>query len=79
MLELNRTWESVLYDLPGLKKRLPNVIIVVVNGGGTVESVIKSFHSGGEDFFKKPYKRNLLAYRIEALNNKKMVKCNIEN
>lgn len=67
MLELNHTWECVLADLSELKTRLPNVIIVVVNGGVAVEVVIKVFRSRGEDFFKKPYKKDLLAKRIEAL------------
>ena len=70
VIELSKDWKDDLYAVQSLKLNFPNILIVIVNGGGTQEAVIQSFRSGGVDFFKKPYDKKLLAERVEALIKK---------
>ncbi len=67
VVELSRYWKKDLSAVHSLKASLPHILIVIVNGGGSQETVIQSFRSGGVDFFKKPYNKKLLAERVEAL------------
>jgi len=67
IVELSGSWQKDLSVIRSLKVKFPDIIIVIVNGGGSQETVIQSFRSGGVDFFKKPYNKKLLAERVEAL------------
>ena len=62
-----QSWKNDLAAVHSLKTSFPQVLVVIVNGGGSKETVIQSFRSGGVDFLKKPYKKKLLTERVEAL------------
>jgi len=68
VVELSRSWKKDLAAVHSLKANLPHILIVIVNGGGSQEIVIQSFRSGAIDFFKKPYTKELLAERVNALS-----------
>lgn len=67
VIELTKDWEDELSIVRLLKTNLPQILIIIVNGGGDRDIVLMSFRSGVNDFFKKPYKPGLLAERMEAL------------
>jgi DNA-binding response OmpR family regulator len=74
VVELTKAWENDLSAVLSLKTSFPQVLFIVVNGGGDREVVIRSFRSGANDFFKKPYNPRLLAERVEALVKTKITK-----
>lgn len=67
IFEPSAEWERELAELLKIKKRTPEIRIIIVNGGESREAVIRSFKCGFEDYFKKPYDALLLAERAEAL------------
>ena len=71
VVELSKSWKNDLAAVHSLKTSFPHVLVVIVNGGGSKETVIQSFRSGGVDFFKKPYNKKLLAERVDALTKKR--------
>lgn len=66
IMELSEAWKGDLMLMSTLKGNHPQLLFIVVNGGGQ-EAVIESFRFGASDFFKKPYNTKLLAERVEAL------------
>ena len=71
VVELSRYWKKDLSAVHSLKTSFPQVLVVIVNGEESEEAVIQSFRIGAKDFFKKPYKKKLLAERVEALLKKR--------
>jgi DNA-binding NtrC family response regulator len=67
IMEISNSWEDVISAIYLLKASIPQAVVIIVNGGGSREAVIRSFRSGASDFFKRPYDANLLAERVEAL------------
>ncbi len=50
-----------------MKKQFPDTIIIVVDGDGDREVIAKAFSYGAKDAFRKPYKRDLMVERVQAL------------
>jgi DNA-binding NtrC family response regulator len=53
------------------KKGLPELNIVLVDGGLTPEQIALAFHEGARDYFPHPYDAKLLADRIKFLAMRK--------
>lgn len=53
--------------LKEFKKNYPCIRILLINGKGNLNILAEAFHLGITDAFKKPYKRELLIERVQAL------------
>ncbi len=67
VLEFSKMWESELKIIRGLLIKYHNLIVIVIDGNSSNEAIIKAFYYGAIDVFRKPYRRELLVERIEAL------------
>ncbi|UCE07301.1 MAG: response regulator [bacterium] len=50
-----------------IKNQFPNIPIIVMNGDGNNELMVKAFSYGVIDAFKKPYKHYLIVERVNAI------------
>jgi DNA-binding response OmpR family regulator len=50
-----------------IKKQHPAVAILVIDGNGDHDVLIKAFAYGAKDGFRKPYERKLVVERIQAI------------
>ena len=71
VLEYSDSLHDHLEFIRHLKKASPLVPIVVVSNSDSMEATVLSFRYGAKDFFKKPYKVDLLIERIDALLHEK--------
>lgn len=71
VLELSSSDESELENIQFLKKNQPLILILVIEGSGATDVVVKAFQLGAKDFFRKPYDSDLLGDRIEGLLRKR--------
>jgi FixJ family two-component response regulator len=67
VLEFSMNWPAEVEVLRKLLVENNSLGAIVINGNRSDEAVVKAFHHGAMDFFAKPYSKELLAERIEAL------------
>lgn len=62
-----RELRPILRSIKSLRNRLPEVIIVLIDGQLDQTQVIQAYRAGIRDYFRSPYDVKLLAERIGAL------------
>jgi DNA-binding NtrC family response regulator len=67
VLECAAHVESALGFVRTLKDRLPQLVVVLINGGISQMQLATAFHQGIRDYFPANYDPSLLAERIENL------------
>jgi len=67
ILELPKILKKDLILIQKVKAKWPDIPVIVVEEEESRESVIECFKCGVDDYFRKPYKPDLLAERVEAL------------
>lgn len=70
VLELSEPISEPLATLKTIKQQQPNLKVIVVNNGHSVNVVAKAFQYGAADFFRSPVNISLLNERIDALIHK---------
>lgn len=62
-----------------VKKRLPDLPVIMISGHGNIETAVSSIHLGAFDFIEKPFKEDRLLLVIQrALENSKLRRENEE-
>jgi len=67
VFELSASWQTEVERLRELMARFKKLCVLVINGNNSEEAIVKVFHYGATDVFRKPYNKKLLVERIEAL------------
>ena len=66
VLDCSRNAQTALRVLPRLTEELPELCVVLVDGGISQQQVASAFEDGVKDYFAEPYDIDLLAERIDA-------------
>ena len=66
LMEISHT-HSEVGIIEDVKKKYPDIKIILINGNGVRDVIAQGFQYGAKDAFRKPYKRDLLVERISAL------------
>jgi DNA-binding NtrC family response regulator len=67
IFDMTRKKKEQLQILNQLKEKLPDIIIVVVNGSEKVQDAAEILAAGAADVFPSPYDSKLLAERVNGL------------
>jgi len=67
IFDMTREKKQRLQILKQLKEKLPDIIIVAVNGSENVQNAAEILAAGGMDVFPTPYDSRLLAERVNGL------------
>ncbi len=67
LLEILGSEGSGIELIKTLRRRFPHVAIVVIDGNGDQDKLVKAFNYGVKDAFRKPYKSDLIAERVNAI------------
>ena len=67
LFEINKNNHSEVEVIKNIKNQFPNIPIILIDGSGNREVMVKAFDYGVNDAFKKPYKCHLLTERVYAL------------
>jgi len=67
LLEITKNNHSEVEVIKNIKNQFPNIPIILIDGNGDREVMVKAFDYGIKDAFKKPYKCYLIAERANAL------------
>ena len=72
VLEIGPDWHADLEIIRRLLLQHPGLCVIVIDGNSSDEAILKAFHYGAMDFFAKPYNKELLVERIEALEQQNL-------
>ena len=67
LFEINKNNHSEIELIKNIKNQFPKIPIILIDGNGDREVMVKAFAYGVNDAFKKPYKFNLISERVSAL------------
>jgi CheY-like chemotaxis protein len=67
VLDCSRNAQTALQVLPQVTQELPDLCVVLVDGGISQKQIARAFEDGARDYFAEPFDINLLAERIDAL------------
>jgi len=67
VFELSASWQPEVEMLRELIARFKKISVLVIDGNNTEEAIVKAFHYGATDVFRKPYSKELLVERIGTL------------
>jgi len=67
LFEINKNNHSEIELIKNIKNQFPKIPIILIDGNGDREVMVKAFDYGVKDAFKKPYKFNLISERVSAL------------
>jgi DNA-binding NtrC family response regulator len=67
VLDCSRNEQAALRILPLVTGDLPELCVVLVDGGISQKQIAHAFEDGVKDYFAEPYDVDLLAERIDAL------------
>ncbi len=67
VLEVSKENPAEVELIKRMKKQFPHIIIIVVDGDQDREVIARAFSYGAKDAFRKPYKRDLMVERVQAL------------
>jgi DNA-binding response OmpR family regulator len=67
LLEITADRPAEVEIIKRIKKQHPAVAILVIDGDGDHDVLIKAFAYGAKDGFRKPYERKLVVERIQAI------------
>lgn len=71
IFDISKKRNEQLKILIELKEKLPDVIVVAVNGSENVQNAAEILAAGATDVFPKPYDSKLLAERVNGLLKEK--------
>jgi DNA-binding response OmpR family regulator len=66
LFEITKKNHSDVEAIKNIKNQFPNIPIILIDGNGDREVMVKAFDYGIKDAFKKPYKCHLIAERVNA-------------
>ena len=67
LFEITKKNHSDVEVIKNIKNQFPNIPIILIDGNGDREVMVKAFDYGIKDAFKKPYKYYLIVERVLAL------------
>lgn len=68
VIECTDQIEACLEFLAPLKRKIPDLIVILVDGGLSQSQLARAFRDGATDYFKVPYDVSLLAERVDRLS-----------
>lgn len=67
LLEILNTFSGEIELIKEIKAAFPDIIILLIDGGGDINLIARAFRYGIKDAFKTPYKSTLVAERVQAI------------
>ncbi len=67
IIEITDRGHEDMVQVQTVRNRFPELPVILVNGGGDQDLIVAAFACGVKDAFRRPYRRHLLAERVNAL------------